>query len=59
MGEKKYRDFSKYKVMEYLCEKGATRRGEFVNRGRWRLFCCDHQLGGCPRRDRSVRAIER
>ncbi len=41
------------RVKEYICEKGATRRGgldqgrrECLNRERWRLFCHGHPLGG-------------
>ncbi len=41
------------RVKEYMCERGATRRGgldqamkECLNRERWRLFCHGHTLGG-------------
>ncbi len=40
-------------VKEYMCERGATRRGgldqvrrECLGRERRRLFCHDHALGG-------------
>ncbi len=43
------------KLKEYLCERGATRRGgldlvkrECLDREMWRLFCHGHLLGGRP-----------
>ena len=40
------------------CERGATRGGgldearrECLDRERWRLFCCNHTLVRCPRRE--------
>ncbi len=49
-------------VKEYMCERGATRRGgcdqgrkECLDRERWRLFCCGHPLGGYSRREQGVR----
>ncbi len=43
------------RVKEYLCERGATRRGgldqakrECLDRERWRLFCRGHPLGDAP-----------
>ncbi len=42
------------RVKEYMCERGATRRGvldqakrECLDMQRWRLFCLGHPLGGC------------
>ncbi len=55
------------KVKEYMCERGATRVGggldqakrEYLDRERWRLFCCGYPLVGRSRRERGVRAIDR
>ncbi len=54
------------RVKEYMCERGATRRGgldqadrECVDRERWRLFCYGHSLRGCSRRLQGVKAIDR
>ncbi len=54
------------RVKEYLCERGATRRGgldqverECLDRERWRIFCCGHPLGGRSQRERGIRAIDR
>ncbi len=53
-------------VKEYMCERGATRgvrldqaSMECLDRERRRLFCRGHPLGGCPRRNQGVRAIDR
>ncbi len=54
------------RVKEYMCERGATRRGgldqakrECLDRERWRLFCRDHTLGECFWRERGIGAIDR
>ena len=56
----------KDRVKEYLNERGVRGvRGleqasmECMDRERWRLFCRGHPLGGCSRRERGVRAIDR
>ncbi len=50
------------KYIEYMCERGTTRKGgldqakrECLDRERWRLFCRGHHLG----RERGVRAKDR
>ncbi len=53
-------------VKEYICERGATRWGrldqarrECFDRGRWRLFCHGHLLGGkLPEEVRHQRSID-
>ncbi len=54
------------RVKEYMCERGAIRRGgldqarrECLDRERWRLFCRGHPLGGRSQRERGVTAIDR
>ncbi len=54
------------RVKEYMCERGVTRRGgldqakrECLDRERWRLFCHDHPLGSCSKRERGIRAVDR
>ena len=56
----------KDRVKEYLNERGVRgvrgleqARRECMDRERWRLFCRGHPLGGCSRRERGVRAIDR
>ncbi len=46
------------RVKEYMCERGATRKGgldqarrECLDRERWRCFCCGHPFGGRSRRE--------
>ncbi len=45
------------RVKEYMCERGAARRGgldqakrECLERERWRFFCCGHPFGGRSQR---------
>ncbi len=51
------------RVKEYMCERGATRRGGFNQTRReclrWRIFCCGYSLMRCFWRDQDVRAIYR
>ncbi len=50
----------KDRVKEYICERGATRRGgldqarkECVDKERWRLFCHGHPRGRCLQRSKA------
>ncbi len=53
------------RVKEYMCERGATRGGgldqarrECLDRGRRRLFCCGHTLGGHFWKEQDIRLID-